>query len=409
MLKRLPKLYAALGVLLLNTLLIFVCINVALLGYPAALAPPTPTIASGAPLQVYHLGPLRLDFDLARQAYPGRSDGAIIWLLLETHNLARVCDPVTKFREVPYLGENIHIDVAGYRWNAPHAAPFPPPTDAYTVFLFGGSTAFGFGESDANTIAAFLEKHLRQHFGSTAVYVYNFGRIFYYSDQERALFQALLANGAVPDVAIFLDGLNDFVIYSGTHPPDFESCVTNPTQRLRLNNTLQCRSDELCLPLQALVSNRRQVTPIPTPYRDFSQDKPAAAPTDAVYDPPLDDPATNRAVIARWLANKSAIEQSAAEHGVQTLFVMQPVPLYGYDLAYHLYYDEVADFGGNARVHYGYVLWDALYQEGALGARVLNLAHLGADAAENVYVDVFHYNAIFMDEIARALVEALVN
>src|SRR6185436_5392660 len=43
--------------------------------------------------------------------------------------------------------------------------------------------------------------------------VYNFGRGAYYSSQERALFEKLLVGGTVPDGAIFLDGLNDFMYY----------------------------------------------------------------------------------------------------------------------------------------------------------------------------------------------------
>ena len=36
--------------------------------------------------------------------------------------------------------------------------------------------------------------------------VYNFGCGRYYSTQERVLFEQLVSSGAVPDLAVFLDG-----------------------------------------------------------------------------------------------------------------------------------------------------------------------------------------------------------
>jgi len=54
------------------------------------------------------------------------------------------------------------------------------------------------------------------------VVVYNFGRAGYYSTQERILFEYFVAKGVKPDVAIFLDGLNDF-FEKEKDEPDFSN------------------------------------------------------------------------------------------------------------------------------------------------------------------------------------------
>lgn len=72
------------------------------------------------------------------------------------------------------------------------------------VFLLGGSTTFGHGVGDDDTIAAHLQKQLGDDYA-----VFNFGTGAYDQTREidRLLYQ--LRQGYRPDVVIFLDGLND--------------------------------------------------------------------------------------------------------------------------------------------------------------------------------------------------------
>jgi hypothetical protein len=50
-------------------------------------------------------------------------------------------------------------------------------------FVFGGSTTFGYGESDNLTIPSNLQYYLREAFQTDQSAVYNFGRAFYFSSQ----------------------------------------------------------------------------------------------------------------------------------------------------------------------------------------------------------------------------------
>lgn len=61
---------------------------------------------------------------------------------------------------------------------------------------------------DGDAIASYLQPLVVAADGRPAR-VYNFGHSGYYSTQERILFTRLVVAGHVPDVAVFVDGLND--------------------------------------------------------------------------------------------------------------------------------------------------------------------------------------------------------
>ena len=72
------------------------------------------------------------------------------------------------------------------------------------IWIFGGSEIFGYGLKNDETIAAHLEKLFDKK------KVINFGQGFFYSTQNRILFQNLLTFLPPPKIAIFMEGFNDF-------------------------------------------------------------------------------------------------------------------------------------------------------------------------------------------------------
>lgn len=398
--KQLIRYYTNAAILITNTLLLCACCNLALLAYGLVdsdrFSPPPPTIANSVPLEVFSLGALRYPFDNLQTVYYFRDDADIIWLLLETWNLTRICDPVTLFREGAYEGRFVNIHPAGFRYSDAQGTWEPSP-NAHNVFVFGGSTTFGYGESDNLTIPSHLQGYLREIMQSDQVFVYNFGRAFYFSYQERLLFENLINQGIRPSLAIFIDGLNEFYNWDG-QPADYSRCVKPDTVLDRLGYALSCQSSGLCLPAQVAADKlgdrlRQSVTPTPL----FTQPTP----------PPGDDETTNQAIVDRWLENKGSIEQIATQYGIPTLFVMQPVPAYGYDLQNHLFVSDLADLGISARPHWGYQLWEARYADptATWTKNVLNLTRLGEDNTGAIYLDGVHYTAGFMDEIAQAIAQ----
>ena len=76
------------------------------------------------------------------------------------------------------------------------------------IWIFGGSTAFGYGVKNNETISAYLENFFDKKYR-----VINFGQGHYYSTQERILFSNLLTKLPPPFAVVFIDGFNDFSKY----------------------------------------------------------------------------------------------------------------------------------------------------------------------------------------------------
>lgn len=70
------------------------------------------------------------------------------------------------------------------------------------VWVFGGSTTYGYGLSDVETIPSRLQAY-------TNLRVRNFGHGHYYSAQENLLLQENILRNTPPKIAIFIDGINE--------------------------------------------------------------------------------------------------------------------------------------------------------------------------------------------------------
>ena len=100
--------------------------------------------------------------------------------------------------------------------------------DAAKVFMFGGSTLWGTGAPDENTIPSELQALLGPDYD-----VHNFGETGYVSTQELNYLLHRLAEGDIPDIVIFYDGINDG--YAGAYSPS----VPRDPQKLREENRIR--------------------------------------------------------------------------------------------------------------------------------------------------------------------------
>ncbi|MEL6524824.1 MAG: hypothetical protein AAFQ07_03845 [Chloroflexota bacterium] len=81
--------------------------------------------------------------------------------------------------------------------------------DAYQVFVLGGSTVFGDGATDDLTIPSLLQSELNTNAPNQAICVTNFGVGAYVSTQDMILLLLQLESGNIPDAVIFYNGGND--------------------------------------------------------------------------------------------------------------------------------------------------------------------------------------------------------
>ncbi len=141
--------------------------------------------------------------------YPGYRHADLDKLLQETWQLRRMAyTPFLGYKEGRFSGQFVNVDENGMR-RTRKQGPWPPDPGNFNIFLFGGSTTFGYGVADDQTLASYLQESLAQA-SAKPVKVYNLGCGNYYSTPERIQFEQLLSGGQVPDIAVFFDGLNEF-------------------------------------------------------------------------------------------------------------------------------------------------------------------------------------------------------
>jgi hypothetical protein len=303
--------------------------------------------------------------------YPGRSKDEIAGILKEAYERPLIYEPFTHFRELPATGRFVNVAAAGYRL-IEDQGPWPMDPQNCNVFVFGGSTTFGYGVADAETIPSSLQKELRASL--KRVCVYNFGRGFYYSSQERILFSNLLAAGIVPDVAVFIDGLNEF--YRPQDAPQFSGKFM-----ILINQSLHERKG-----IEAVESSEL-LSPHPGVVQGTQEEK-------------------ARKICERYLRNKVIIGGMARAHGTKTAFVWQPVPTYKFDLEFHPF-SKSTSFEEHLFAGIGHQQMAQIRLTNAEAAQILWLADMQENAREPLYVDAVHYTAKQCGRIAAEIARFL--
>lgn len=122
--------------------------------------------------------------------------------------------PYVIWRSPSFSGEMLNIDQEGIR-KTPGAECLP---DSFRIYVFGGSSVWGWGSPDWGTIPAHLQKKLSGlHDGP--VCVVNYGENAFVSTQDVIQLMMLLERDDVPDVVIFIDGVNEVLAASQNGKP----------------------------------------------------------------------------------------------------------------------------------------------------------------------------------------------
>ncbi len=314
--------------------------------------------------------------------------------LRREHAIRFVDDPLVLFRELPRTGRFVSVDPRGFRLGADQG-PWPPSPEYFNVFMLGGSTTFGYGVPDEDTIASYLQPMLGSGDGREAR-VYNFGRGAYDSGMERLLFQKLVLMGIPMDLVIFLDGVNDFV--DSIHPILVSRAMTRLGEQ-RVDAPVRAVLRELPMarlfapdPLhQALIQELELDDP-------QAGERPADG-TDGGNAEPI------RAVIDRYLTNTLVIEAIASDRDIEVLFAWQPAATYKSDASLHPYRKN--RLGVGQRIREGYTELRAHLDANPPGASFLWCADIQEGVKELLYVDRFHYTPRMSERVAACIAEGL--
>lgn len=306
----------------------------------------------------------------------------------ETWSRRYVYEPFTEFKEPSFQGRYVNVSPQGFR-TVEHQGPWPPEARNFNVFVFGGSTAFGYGVTDEQTIPSRLQQRLRPLGRAKAVCVYNFGRPFYYSTQERIFFQQLLAAGIRPDLAVFVDGLNDTAFAQDG------SAFSNTLNASVKRHDPRAAGRELITKTFPMVRHARRIL-LPTGGLEAGGEL-AAEEEEVTPQWAGDETQIARRIVDRYLANAWMAAAAANHFGVKVLFVWQPVPNFRAPPSVSRFPTTQAPDQRSLMVN---ERMDALRANSRLPTSFLWLADTQLDRSGDLYVDAYHYSAEFSDVLA---------
>jgi hypothetical protein len=387
--RRFRRLYRDAAVILLNTVVLLAAVN-GLLLIPIAIKDSTDR---GKPAAEYQPSdPNR--WAALEKVYPGFSRKEIQTLLTETYSRPLVYEPFTEFKERPYAGKFVNVDVNGFRLTKGQG-PWPPDREKYfNIFLFGGSTTFGFGVPDDQTVASYLQTFLSNLSLTKEARVYNFGRGSYYSTQERILFEKMVAAGFRPDVAVFIDGLNDSHHYDD-----------RPSSAERIESALEGRTAVACPNILVKLPMVRATQAVSMRLGVWRNELARGGEESARDRDACGSEAVLQNVVDRYVENKRIIETVAAAYGFRTLFVWQPVAVYKYDQRYNPFSADAHP--RRACVEGAYQLMAEFAGRHPLGNDFLWGADIQEKLDEPLYVDSLHYSGKMSELFAQSIAGAM--
>jgi len=133
----------------------------------------------------------------ARQTYAPLTPGDINELWRDTVGARWRYEPIVGYVSEQLQSRFINISAEGIRSNGGE----PAALDG-SIWFFGGSTTFGYGVADRDTVPAYLQ-------ANTGRPVINFGVPGHYSFNENQLLNGYLRLGFRPSAVLFLDGVNE--------------------------------------------------------------------------------------------------------------------------------------------------------------------------------------------------------
>jgi hypothetical protein len=225
------------------------------------------------------------------------------------------------------------------------------------------------------------------------------------------LFLSLVRNRFVPQVAIFVDGLNDCV-EDWALPPPVHRTVPDKLMQFAIAHA-GAGPERKQVPPQVSIPSvlkasilQSEIGPTLTLIRELPMGRLELAIRGDVTEStsrcdvtPFDEEIV-KAVIGQWLNNRDAITALGNSYGVKLIFVWQPTAMYKYDLRYDLYgTSPLLEHQWGVPIVYPAV--DAMADSGLMGKNFVDLSGLQRDHKENLYVDPAHYTPAFSKEIAE--------
>ncbi|MBD1911790.1 MULTISPECIES: hypothetical protein [unclassified Leptolyngbya] len=321
--------------------------------------------------------------------YQGRRD-EMYRHFRETLRIPVVYEPSVGWTREPFEGKTITIDAQGNRVHQP--LPASAQTSKPKVYIFGGSTVWGTGATDNETLPAFYQKF-------SDLPTVNKGETGYISRQSLASFVNLLSTKEPMDAVIFYEGVND-VQYSCRAELKVNEHGRTAVFRSRLRQKKSSRSEAEDFKdyLNALFLGGIQDLGV-----DIVDSINDARPTKRKDDSMIcdNDPERARQVAETLLSNWEIAHALAQTRGIQFLAVLQPVAYMGQPKLDHINDDLDDQFGKQYQAVYP--ILQQLIRERNYDWIVDYTDLLSRD--EYIYIDFCHVSPNGNEILARRLVQ----
>ncbi|WP_299136651.1 SGNH/GDSL hydrolase family protein [uncultured Tenacibaculum sp.] len=149
-----------------------------------------------------------IELKVKNKVYSNLSPEQVKGLYYEHIELQTKWSPYTHFELKKYTGKYNNIDSLGHRKTLSF---YKDSSSSIKIFCFGGSTMYGIGTKDENTIPSTLAKVLKNKIPSKKFTITNFGLPGYTNDLEILQLRKELIKGNIPDIVIFYDGVNEVI------------------------------------------------------------------------------------------------------------------------------------------------------------------------------------------------------
>jgi len=314
---------------------------------------------------------------------------------IEAENLMSYQEPIVGFGlkknlDVKLAHWHVHTDRFGFR--GIEKFDRVKPTHEKRIFLVGGSTVFGWGVNEDQSLRDYLQTSIEQLAkkfpeSETTIRVINAGVPWYASWHEAAHVYFKIMEFS-PDAIVVLDGLNDTALGVATSwSPLHEGYVDTPT-RLAYERKKQGDAGTFALDLLKLS---------PTFNYFYARIKERQAAKEGIYRAEVWD---------QYLAIMKRLQALVASQNIPLHFFYQPVqfvdkPITHYELTHNG--TSMAQPAFEATFVKQYL--DGEKRVLSSGLPVTSLKSIFKDNKRTIYLDGLHYNSLGNDIIAAAIFE----
>ena len=296
--------------------------------------------------------------------------------------------PFVEYKETPRSGKYVSVSSENTRCNLNGNNQCEIASGKGVIWVFGGSTVFGYGVKNDETIPAYINKIFPDY------KVINMGHASYYSTLERILFNEKLSEGLAPEIAVFLDGLNDFYYFNVPNISGASEKIRRRFNRTSSGLNLQFKFLNKSYFWMYLHSKLK-----PKLKKIINDQKDNGSSSFVQPD------STLLKVIDRLRFNFLARQNIGDINGVKVLNILQPVPGFGIGHKTSKVPAHLLRLGAHINSARGYQLIEK--EEFVLNVSYLDLSELSIDAP--MYIDTVHYTPEFNKEIAKTISDTIYN